>query len=391
MATMRSEWRASRRGRVPFPWRGLLHRRLRSALAVSGIGFAVLFMFLQLGFRSTVANTATAVASRLNGEILLLSPRFVDFRHPDGIPRERLYQALADPKVATVAPLYLRSTVWRTPDRSRRCEMIAFGIALDGEPPLALPGLQELRPLLARSDALLVDALTQPKCGPRAAGTLADINDRRRVRVAGQFRLGVGFLTDGAFVAGEPTYYALFGGQRLARPQIGVVRLRRGVDPGAAAQRLRHALPSDTRVVTRAQFEAEQKRFWLTDTAVGNLFTVGTLAGFIVGLVILYQVLSTDIRNQLPQYATLKAMGYPNADLQRLVLEQAWQFGLLGYLPGLLAALAIYHRGRTTTLLPLFMTPERAIGVLLLSLAMCTLAALLSARRLSHADPAELF
>ncbi|MCU0241429.1 MAG: FtsX-like permease family protein [Vicinamibacteria bacterium] len=382
---------ASRQGSVPFSRRSLFHRRLRSALAISGIGFAVLFMFLQLGFRGTVEATAASWSSRLNGQVLLISPRFVDFRRPDGIVRQRLYQAMADPQVISVAPLYLHSTVWRNPDHSMRCEMMAFGLALDGELPLDLPELPRLRPLLSNSDAVLVDTLTQPKCGPHGLGTPADVNDRRRVQVAGQFRMGVGFITESALITGEPTYNALFGRELLEKPQIAVIRVRAGADPGAVVERLRRTLPADTRVITRAQFEGEQKRFWLEDTAVGNMFTVGTFVGFVVGIVILYQILSTDIRNQLPQYATLKAMGYPHSVLKRLVIEQAWLFAILGYIPGFLTAVLIYIRGRGMTLLPLFMTPERAIGVLLLSLVMCTVAALLSTRRLNRADPAELF
>jgi putative ABC transport system permease protein len=378
-------------GNVPFPRRSLVHRRLRTALAVAGIGFAVLFMFLQLGFRATVENTARALPSHLDGEILLVSPRFVDLRHPDGVPRERLYQALSDTEVVSAAPLFLRPTVWRTPDRKARCEMLALGVALDGASPLSFPETTTLRQLLAQPDALLVDALTQPKCGPTAAGAVADINDRRRVRAVGQFRLGVGFLMDGAFVAGEPTYYELFGGHRLAQPQLGVVRLRPGARVEAVLDRLRRALPGDTRVLSRREFEAEQERFWLSDTAVGNMFTIGTLVGFMVGIVILYQILSTDIRNQLPQYATLKAMGYPDGRLGRFVLEQALLFGLLGYAPGFLLALAVYWSGRTATLLPLFMTTGRALGVLALTLAMCVAAGMLSARRLRTAEPADLF
>jgi len=358
---------------------------------VSGIGFAVLFMFMQLGFLATVENTARVLTDRLAGDVLLLSPRLSDLRRMHGVPRARLVQAASVPGVESVVPLYVRFTVWRTTDRARRCEMLALGVSLEGPSPLTLPELAQQGTELRRPEALLVDVLTQPKCGPTGIGAESIVNDRRRMVVGGRYQLGVGFQADGSFIVGEGAFYELFGGHRLEQAQIGVVRVRPGFEPEEVALALARRLPDDTRVATRAEFASEQVRFWVDDTAIGNMFLLGTVVGFVVGVVILYQVLSTDIRNQLPQFATLKAMGYRDRQLFSFVLQQSWVYALLGYVPGAALALGVYLVGREMTLLPLFMTAGRAVGVLVLSALMCTGAALLSLRKLAHADPAELF
>ncbi len=288
-------------------------------------------------------------------------------------------------------PLFVRSTRWRTTDRARRCNMLAFGVSLEGPSPLTLPELAQFGAELRRPEAVLVDVLTQQKCGPTGVGTESIINDNRRMVVGGHYRLGVGFQSDGSFIVGEGAFYELFGGHRLLKTQIGVVRVRPGSEPRDVARALAQRLPDDTRVVTIEEYAAEQVRHWVDGTAIGNMFLLGTVVGFVVGVVILYQVLSTDIRNQLPQFATLKAMGYRDRQLFGFVLQLSWLYALLGYVPGAALALGVYFLGRKMTLLPIFMTSGRVAGVLGLSLLMCTAAALFSLSRLTRADPAELF
>jgi putative ABC transport system permease protein len=118
---------------------------------------------------------------------------------------------------------------------------------------------------------------------------------------------------------------------------------------------------------------------------------MGAVAGFFVGVVVLFQILSTDIRNHLPLYATLRAMGYSSRRLSRYVVEQAWIFAALGYGPALVISLFLFPLVHGLTRLPIHMTFGLAAAVAVLSLGMCSVAALLSVRRLRMADPAELF
>ena len=382
--------RRLRSGRVAFAWRMVVHRKTRTAVAVSGIAFAILVVFVQLGFYGAVVNTALAISSRLDTDIVLVSPRFVHLSQASTLPRVRLFQALALPEVASTAPLYLRYARWREPQTGERCKLFALGFPLGDGSPLALPEVSAQLRSLEPSNTLLADRFTQPECGP--FGPEGSVEVREQVaRVVGGFELGVGFLGDGAILMSDDTFAGLFSGHSLDRVHLGLVRLREGADIEQAARNLRAVLPVDTRVITRRELSGLLERHWVENTAVGNIFGMGTIAGFCVGVVVLFQILSADIRTQLPFYATLKAMGYRDRRLYHFVLQQSWMFALLGFLPAFAITLTGFPLIRRATQLPVFMTPELALSVLLMSITMCTLAGAMSVRRISTADPAELF
>ncbi len=376
--------------RIAFAWRQLDHQRRRAAAAAAGVAFAVLVIFLQLGFYGAVVNTAVAITSRLDADLVLVSPRFVHLSEASSIDRARLFQALAVPGVASAEPLYLRYATWRDPVSSAHCKLFAMGFPLASGPPLAVPGVAAQLPALEAGGSLLLDRLTQRDCGPRAPGGEVEVREQV-ARVVGGFELGVGFLADGALLTSDDTFSKLFHGYPLGLVHLGLVRLAPGADPAHTARLLRAALPQDTAVRTRAELDALQRSHWVEDTAVGNIFALGGIAGFFVGFVVLTQVLSTDIRKQLPLYATLKAMGYARHQLRRLVLEQAWIYGALGFGPALAIAAAAFGLIRHWTQLPVFMTGALAFSVLGLAFGLCTAAAWLSSRKLDLADPAELY
>ena len=366
------------------------HKKIRTAVGVSGIAFAILFMFLQLGFSGALTATAVAVSSHLEGELVLVSSRFLHIAETGSIPRSRLYQALARPEVLSVTPLYMRFARWKAPKTGRRCSMFTIGFPLSGNAPLSLPGLAEALPALKAPGSLAADRESQDKCGVDAALTSVEVRERM-MEAVGRYSMGIGFLGDGSMVVSDETYAQIFEGQSLDAVDMAAVRLRPGSDVETAAARLRLILPPDTRVLTRRELDDLQSRYWVEDTAIGSIFALGAVVGFLVGTMILYQVLSTDLRSQLPQYATMKAMGFPNKNIYFLVLQQSWLFAALGYVPALLLAVLVYEAAYDATRIPIAMNASRAILVLVLSLMMCTVSGLLSLRRIGHADPAELF
>ena len=189
----------------------------------------------------------------------------------------------------------------------------------------------------------------------------------------------------------DDTFVRLFSADSLDRIYLGLVKLEQGADPAQTALRLREILPEDTRVVTREELDGLLERHWVESTAVGNIFAMGTIVGFFVGVVLLFQILAADVRTQLPLYATLKAMGYGDRVLYRYVLQQAWLFAVLGFVPAFAITASCFPLVREATNLPLFVTAALTASVFFMSVAMCTLAGVLSLRRISTTDPAELF
>jgi putative ABC transport system permease protein len=113
--------------------------------------------------------------------------------------------------------------------------------------------------------------------------------------------------------------------------------------------------------------------------------------GFMVGVIIVYQVLSTDVNDHMAEYATFKAMGYGNGYLLTVVFEEAVILAVLGFIPGMAVSLGLYHLTRNATNLPMYMTLARATFVLVLTIVMCMISGAIATRKLQAADPADIF
>jgi putative ABC transport system permease protein len=113
--------------------------------------------------------------------------------------------------------------------------------------------------------------------------------------------------------------------------------------------------------------------------------------GFIVGIVIVYQILYTDVANHLPEYATLKAMGYSDRYLLGVLLQESLLLAILGYIPGFLISLGLYQLAFAATMLPIGMKVERAVFVLVMTFAMCSFSGVIAIQKLRSADPADVF
>ncbi len=250
---------------------------------------------------------------------------------------------------------------------------------------------------LARGDVALIDRRTRyPPPGLMAqidAGTPYRFESRgRTLEVVGAFQIGGGFGADGYMVVSDQTFFRLFPQRAPGAPNHILLTLTPGADRAAVLAALRAKLPSyDAQVRTVAEAAASDQRFQTTQRPVGIVFGFGVVIGFLVGLVIVYQVLSTDVADHIKEYATFKAIGYPQRFFLSIVFEEAAVLALFGFLPGFVISLGLYAAVARAASLPVSMTPERAIGVLVATLAMCAISGAIATRRLKRAEPADLF
>src|SRR5205085_196347 len=112
----------------------------------------------------------------------------------------------------------------------------------------------------------------------------------------------------------------------------------------------------DTRVFTRAEHRDYEVGYWVIRTSTGLIFGFGVIVALIVGTVILYQTLSSQITRQLPQFATLKAMGYTDRYLGGVVIVLALLLAGIAFPPAFVGAVAIYKIVHDATKLPIAMT-----------------------------------
>jgi putative ABC transport system permease protein len=379
--------------RTPLAWLNLLHEKTRLLVAIAGVAFAVLLIFMNLGFLGALSLTATQIYSQMNAEIFLRSPQTLEISTTEPFPIERLYQVAGVEGVDQVMPVYVGYQQWRNPETRLSRAMFVYGIN-PRDPAFRLPELQtpEAIAALQRPNTVLIDQLSRPEFGPQTIGLETEA-DRRRVEIGGQFTLGGGFASDGTLIVGDQNFLRLFSPRTLSRIDIGLIKLQPGTNIEAVVTTLRRMLPQDVEALTQEEIIQRDRDFWIGTTSTGFIFSMGVAVSFIVGTVIVYQILYTDISEHMPEYATLKAMGYRSRYLFQVVLQEAVILAAMGYVPGLILSLGLYELTTNATNggLPVAMNFGRLVFVLLLTVIMCAVSGLISVRKVITADPAEVF
>jgi len=385
-------WRARR---IPLAWLLLSRQPARLAIALAGISFAGILMFMQLGFRDGLFDASVTIHRLFDADLVLMSPRSMSSISMAGFPERRLIQTLADSAVEDVTPVHWNFVLWRNPETRQTRSILALGF----EPSDKLfinSMLGNQAPELRQRGRVLFDERSRAEFGPVAQwfrqGKLVESEVAgQRLRVAGLVQLGPSFGADGNMITSRETYVSLLPASPHGSIELGLIRLRPDVDPLQVAARLKKQLPQDVSIFTKEQFIEFEKNYWRSSTAIGFIFTLGAAMGFVVGCVIVYQILYGDVSDHLPEYATLMAMGYKLTDLLGVVAREGLMLALIGYLPAYAAGEALYALIRNSTKLPVGMEAQRALLVFSMILVMCMGSALLAMRKLADADPAEIF
>ena len=385
-------WRGRR---IPLSWLLLTRQPVRLLVALAGISFAGILMFMQLGFRDGLFDASVTAHRLFDADVVLISPRSASSVSMEAFPRRRLVQTLADPDVDGVTPVHWGLMLWRNPETRRNRSILALGFNPD-DPFFVDPSLAEKTDALKQKGRILFDQLSRPEFGPIADwyrdGRVVETEIAgNRVRVAGLVSLGTSFGADGNLLTSTETFLDLMPQKPPGAIEVGLVRLKPGADPEQVVSRLSQRLPKDVSVLTKQGFIDFEQNYWKSSTSIGFIFTLGAAMGFVVGCVIVYQVLYTDVSDRLPEYATLMAMGYRLSHLLGVVVREGFYLAAMGYVPAYMAGQGLYWFVRDATKLPVGMDLSRALTVLVMILVMCMLSSFLAMRRLIDADPAEIF
>jgi heterocyst specific transport system permease protein len=378
---------------VPLAWRQLTDQRVRFAVAVLGVTFAVVLVLMQLGFSDALYASAVRLHQHLAADVVLISPQYSYLAISKPFSERRLQQARSHPDVASVTSLSFDLAPWKNPVTGHTRNILVIGVD-PSTTPLQLPGLTEQLRRTRLPDTLLSDAASRPEYGiqPAALGAghrLTAEVARRRIFV--EFDLGTSFAVDGNAVTGRSTFLRLFPYRQERLIDIGLVRLHAGSNPERVRVELAALLPSDVEVLTKAGFIAREQAYWRRNTPIGYVFTFGVVMGLVVGAVIVYLVLFVNVAERLPEFATLKAIGFADGALFSVVLQQALILAALGFAPGMLMCCGLYRLTAHATHLPLELTFDTSGLVFVLTLFMCCASGALALRKVRAADPAEVF
>jgi putative ABC transport system permease protein len=404
--------------KTPLAWKNLTHNRVRTLVALAGVGFAVILIFMQLGFLGAVRKTATQIYDALDFDLMLRSPAYLHLTEPGAFPRERVFQAESMSFVEKATPFYLGLSEWQAPqpddvrpDQWRGDWRGIITIGVDPNAPPFIPAdLRTKSAELTDARYVLIDSKSKPEFGPRNGKRFGpeDIGVETvlgpsRVQIVDFVSLGTGLAANGACITNFEGFARACPWQPLDEVNLGLIKLKSGTDPIEAKQKLQamlgppttsstpSSLPADVEVLTRAEVTQREEYRWVVQTPLGKIFTFGVWVALFVGVAIVYQVLSTDISNMMAEYATLKAMGYPNRYLASVVIQQSVLLALVGYVPSLLISWGLYGFVGARSGVPLILTWQIMATVLALAVVMCVLSGMAALRKLFQADPADLF
>lgn len=385
------------RPRIPLAWLQLTREKIRLLVALAGISFSGILMFMQLGFQDGLFESAIRFHVALQGDIFLVSPQSNALIAMDNFSQRRLFQALNIEGVAEISPIYLNFALWKNPENGRTRGIFVIGLDPDANI-LNLPGLTpDNLSQIKQDDVVLFDRDSRAEFGAVAQWIEQEGREistevgGHRIHVGGLFQMGATFGADGTIIVSERTFLNIFQQRRRGIIEAGLIRLQPGVDPQPVIARLKQMMGSDLLVFSKDEFVEFERRYWAESTAIGFIFSLGTIMGFVVGIIIVYQILYTDVTDHLAEYATLKAMGYTDLYLLGVVFQEAITLALLGYIPAFSLAVILYELTRNATLLPISMTTERAVFIFVLIVVMCFISGGIAVRRLRSADPADIF
>jgi putative ABC transport system permease protein len=410
---------------IPLAWLQLSRERMRLLVALAGITFADVLMFVQLGFRDALFDAAVIVHQKLRADLVLINPQSQAFFAMQRFPRRRLYQVLSLPEVASVTPLYVDLMPWKSPicpptPTATSCTRSILVMGFD--PAVSVLNFPEVEANLGQirqADVVLFDRISRKEFGTefitreftQGRPVHTEVN-KRQVTVGGLFELGASFSADGNVITSDLNFLRLLPGRKASQIDVGLITLKPGTDVEQVRAKLRQLLntelkipgqflcqggsssqefDNDVCILTHAEFVDLERHYWATGTAIGFIFGLGTVMGFVVGIVVVYQILYTDVSDHLAEYATLKAIGYTDRYLLAVVFQEAMILAVLGFIPGFFVSNGLYALTQAATKLPIAMTVGRAVTVFTMTVVMCFTAGAVSVRRLRAADPADIF
>jgi putative ABC transport system permease protein len=385
--------------RTPLATLQLRHHLVSTVGALMGVSVAVLLMFMEEGFQKALYRSAVRMHRILAGDLIIAERSFASITIASGLPRRFAYRAASVPGVAAITLLYSDTPLLRNPQTGSARPIMLYGI--DPLKPAINPrGAASNSTLLALPGRALFDRLSRASFGPvveRVKSGEAEVQlspdgnpDAPVIRVIGLFDLGPTITFDGTVLVSDLTFHTLIG-RPLDRPTFGVLTLAPGAELRKVKTAVQGRLGGGAKVMTKAELINLEIRFWDRETPIGYILKLGLFIGFSVGLVFVYQVLQSIISNNLPEYAVLKTVGYPDYFFVVVLFQMATVIGTIAFIPGLVTAQLLYAMAERTTGLDMSLRFVDAALIFAIVLAMCTVSAMLAARRLRGADPISLF
>jgi putative ABC transport system permease protein len=384
-------------GRTSLGWLQLTHSKSRFAVAVAGVGFAVVLVFMQLGFMNMLFDSTTVIHKQFLADLVLMDADAEGIIPDSGsYSRRRLVQAAGVPGVADWAEVYIQTMTWTKPSDGTVGQITVFGVPTDVRV-FVDPTLD------AQMKALRVPGTFLLDLGARGdySGFFAQIANGtapttkisgQTAQAVGTFSFGSSFGTEAIGIMSRETLLQLTPSRNPGVINMGILRLEPGQDGSAMVRRITKSLgAAEVKVWTMPDFIEVTRNLLRVNSPIAVVFTFGVVVGLFVGAIIVVQILASDVQDHLAEYATFKAIGFTNGYLLGIVYEQSAILTLFGFFPALMLSLLLYQVVGGLVAIDMTMTLDRVVMVFALTAMMCATAGTIALRRVYSADPAEVF
>jgi putative ABC transport system permease protein len=367
-------------------WRNLVHDKVRLAVTLTGIVFAVVLIVVELGLFLGFTTATSSLIDRSQADLWITGSRVPYIEQGVPFSERKLATVLATPGVQAAAKYIARFTQWKRPDgRQESVQIVGVELASGlGAPWNVVEGtLEDLR----SPDAIFVDEIYREKLGVERVGQVVEIRGRK-ARVAG-FTRGIRAFTTSPYVFTTFKNALDYADLREDQTLYILVKARPGVDVDELRRTLSARL-DDVDVVTNSGFSRMTQVYWMFTTGAGIAVLLAAVLGLVVGIVVVAQTIYATTVDHIREYGTLKAMGATNRYLYGVIVLQAVISAVIGYGVGMVVSFFVVRgseQGGAAILLPAPM----AVGMLGLTLAMCVGAAIVSINKVTRLDPAMVF
>jgi putative ABC transport system permease protein len=385
------------KGRTPLGYLQLTHNKTRFIVACSGVGFAVVLVFMQLGFMNMLFDSTVQLHKQFDADVVVLSAEARGLVPDSGsFSRRRLLQASGVDGVKDWAEVYVGSVSWTKPSDGQVGNITVFGVPVNATV-FKDPALEAVKARLKQPDTFLLDEGARGDF--RAFFDQIHAGDEPRVKFGGRtatavgtFTFGSTFGTEAIAIVSAETFLAMAPNQPAGVINMGILRVEPSRTAQDVAARIQTRLDgTEVKAMTMDAFIALTRGFLRTNSPIATIFSFGVIVGLVVGGIIVIQILSSDVQDHLSEYATFKAMGFTNGYLLRIVYEQSAILTVFGFLPALAVSFGLYQVVGGAVAMDMQMTPDRIVMVLALTILMCGISGTVAMRRVFSADPAEVF
>ena len=290
----------------------ILHSLSKTTVSLSGIGVAIVLIFMQLGFRGAVESTATSIYDSMEYDLAVRSPNYLHFVEPGVVSKNVLREISSLSDIQSVMPFHVTLAGWRNPSGDNLRGVMMMGIDPKNAP-FVSPKIVADFGQLADSQSVLMDIKSQREFGPLDGVTFkrADVGreaelSRKRVQIAGLFELGAGLTANGSVITTEEGFARFAPGNSGETVSFGLIRLKDGIDATEFLAKVRSRWGSasgtaEVEFLDRHEVNRRELHRWIGETPIGFVFTLGVLISFIVGAAIFYMILATDVANRMTE------------------------------------------------------------------------------------------